>query len=100
MICCITMAVIQMMFTAFGLMVMMQNIGLASCNLIAGHLNDAAGASAENPDGYLPMLTFFGGLAFVAFIFALLLRIRETGPQGHGLEKITHLDSKPAPAMI
>ena len=86
--------------TAYGLMFMLQNIGLTSCNLIAGHLNDAAGASAENPDGYLPMLIFFGGLAFLSFVFALLLRIRETGPQGHGLETITHLDRKPVPAMV
>ena len=86
--------------TAYGLMFMLQNIGMASCNLIAGHLNDAAGASAENPDGYLPMLVFFGGLAFLAFIFAVLLRIRETGPHGHGLETTTHLDSKPTPGLV
>jgi hypothetical protein len=28
-------------------------------------------------------------LGFVGMAFAILLRIRETGPQGHGLETIT-----------
>lgn len=73
--------------TAFGLMTMLQNIGLFACNLGAGALNDAAGASAENPGGYLPMLWMFGALSLVGFVFAFLLWKRETGPHGHHLEK-------------
>jgi MFS family permease len=72
--------------TAFGLMTMIQNIGLTFSNLAAGWLNDASGASAENPAGYQPMLWYFGVLALVAMVFAVLLRQRELGPHGHGLE--------------
>jgi len=72
--------------TAFGLMTMLQNIGLTLGNLVAGYLNDANGASEANPAGYMPMLWFFGLLSLVAFVFALLLWKRETGPHGHGLE--------------
>lgn len=73
--------------TAYGLMTMLQNVGLAGANLIVGQLNDRAGASADNAAGYQPMLLFFGVLAMVALVFAVLLRVRETGPHGHGLER-------------
>ena len=38
--------------TAYGLMTMVQAIGLTVINVVAGALNDANGASAENPGGY------------------------------------------------
>ena len=41
------------------LMTMLQNIGLMVVNLLAGWLNDASGAGAENPAGYRPMLWLF-----------------------------------------
>lgn len=72
--------------TAFGLMTMLQNVGLLLANLGAGALNDAGGASAENPAGYDAMLLFFFMLSLLSFIFAFALRRRETGPAGHGLE--------------
>jgi len=74
--------------TAYGLMTMLQNIGLTVFNLTAGGLNDWAGASAENPRGYLPMLWLFGLLSLAGLIFSWLLRRREVGPHGHGLETI------------
>ena len=73
--------------TAYGLMTMLQNIGLFTFNLAAGGLNDWAGASEANPGGYLPMLWMFGLLSLVGFVFAAALRKRETGPDGHHLEK-------------
>jgi MFS family permease len=73
--------------TAFGLMTMLQNMGLTTCNYGAGWINDHSGASAANPAGYIPMLWFFGVLSTVAFVFAVLLRLRESGPRGHGLER-------------
>jgi len=73
--------------TAYGLMTMLQNVGLTAINLAAGWLNDSAGASAENPAGYNPMLWMFMGLSLFGFLFAALLRNRETGPDGHDLEK-------------
>jgi MFS family permease len=78
--------------TAFGLMTMLQNVGMTLCNLIVGALNDAAGASATNPDGYVPMLWFFGMLSLLGFVFAWLLRRRETGASSHGLEQTLLVD--------
>ena len=49
--------------TAYGLMTMLQNIGLAVFNVGAGWLNDTARAGPDNPDGYLPMLWLFGLLS-------------------------------------
>jgi MFS family permease len=74
--------------TAYGLMVMVQAMGLTAINLAAGALNDANGASAENPAGYTPMLWLFLFLSLFGFVFAHALRVRETGPHGHGLETI------------
>ncbi len=73
--------------TAYGLMTMLQNIGLTIFNLAAGGLNDAYGAGAENPAGYTPMLWMFGALSLFGFLFAALLYRREVGPHGHDLEK-------------
>jgi MFS family permease len=73
--------------TAYGLMTMLQNIGLFVFNLGAGSLNDSQHASADNPRGYLPMLTMFALLSLFGFVFAAALRKRETGPHGHHLER-------------
>lgn len=74
--------------TAYGLMTMLQNIGLTVFNLGAGALNDWGGASAENPGGYLPMLWMFALLSLMGLVFSAFLRQREVGAQGHGLETI------------
>jgi len=75
--------------TAYGLMTMIQNIGLAGLNLIIGWANDYGRASADNPDGYRLGMLIFSCLGFLGVTFAFLLRQRELGPQGHGLETIT-----------
>jgi MFS family permease len=72
--------------TAYGLMTMLQNIGLFIFNLAAGWINDRNHAGADNPGGYLPMLWMFGLLSLFGFVFAAALRKRETGPEGHRLE--------------
>jgi MFS family permease len=74
--------------TALGLMTMVQNFGMAGMNWVLGSANDAGRASAQNPSGYLPMLWILTGMGVVGFVFALLLRQREVGPHGHGLETI------------
>ncbi len=63
--------------TAYGLMTLLQNAGLALANFIAGWLNDRGGASAEHVQGYAGMLWFFGLLSLVGFVFAVLLWIYE-----------------------
>ena len=78
----------QRLGSAYGLMTMLQNIGLMTFNLAAGMLNDGSGAGPENPAGYTPMLWMFCALSFFGLVFAVLLRRRETGPEGHGLESI------------
>jgi MFS family permease len=75
--------------TAYGLMTMIQNIGLFGFNLLIGKENDLAGASAANPAGYIPGMWTFSILGLLGVMFAYLLRRRETGPHGHGLETIT-----------
>jgi MFS family permease len=72
--------------TAYGLVNVLQNIGLAACNLAAGWLNDELQAGRANPAGFDGMLWFFGILGFVAFAFVALLWLRESGLRGHGLE--------------
>jgi MFS family permease len=74
--------------TAYGLMTMLQNVGMASLNLGAGALNDAYGAGPENPAGYDAMLWLFFILSLFGFAFAFALRRREVGPESHGLESI------------
>ena len=74
--------------TAYGLMTMLQNVGLTVFNVAAGRLNDVSGAGPENPSGYIPMLWMFCLLSLFGFVFAAALRRRETGPDGHGLETI------------
>lgn len=73
--------------TAYGLMTMIQNIGLFGFNLLIGFANDFSGASAENPAGYNLGMWIFSILGFLGLLFAFLLRKSETGPTGHGLEK-------------
>jgi MFS family permease len=75
--------------TAYGLMTMIQNIGLAGFNLMVGWANDHSHAGTSNPGGYNLGMWIFSILGFLGFTFAFLLRQRELGPRGHGLETIT-----------
>jgi MFS family permease len=75
--------------TAYGLMTMLQNIGLFGFNLLVGWANDYSHASAANPDGYRLGMWIFSILGFLGVLFSFLLRQRELGPHGHGLETIT-----------
>ena len=70
--------------TALGLMWVVQNAGIAGANLVAGWLNDQAGASALNPVGYDPMMNFFGLSSALGFGFAVLLWW-SAGRRGHEL---------------
>lgn len=59
--------------TAIGLMWVAQNAGISGANLVAGWLNDRAGASAANPAGYDGMMLFFGIASVAGFACGLLL---------------------------
>jgi MFS family permease len=78
----------QKLGTAYGLMTMIQNIGLAGFNFLIGWANDFGGASAANPGGYALGMWIFSSLGFLGFLFAWLLHRAETGPNAHGLETI------------
>ena len=75
--------------TALGLMTMIQNMGMAGMNWGLGRANDVAGASATHPTGYQPMLQILTVMGILGAVLAFLLRQRELGPHGHGLETIT-----------
>lgn len=75
--------------TALGLMTMIQNMGMAGMNWGLGKANDVAGASATNPKGYQLMLQILTVMGILGAVLAFLLRQREVGPKGHGLETIT-----------
>ncbi|HTX89502.1 MAG TPA: MFS transporter [Bacteroidales bacterium] len=81
--------------TAYGLMTMIQNIGLAAFNLIIGWANDFSSASAAHPQGYHLGMWIFSSLGFFGLIFAFLLRKNETGPKAHGLEYGTAFNKRP-----
>jgi MFS family permease len=72
--------------TAFGLINMVQSLGLAAANYGAGHLNDAFNAGPDNPEGYGAMLTMFTVLSLIAFVSTLLLLLRERRQPNGGIE--------------
>lgn len=72
--------------TAYAVMFILQQAGVAFYNLIIGWANDASGASAANPQGYLPGMWLFSILGILAFVFAFMLWKTERGPRSHGLE--------------
>jgi MFS family permease len=75
--------------TAYGLMTVVQNMGFFGFNLAIGWANDHGHASATNPNGYHMGMWIFSILGLLGMLFAFLLRQRELGPHGHGLETIT-----------
>jgi len=81
--------------TAYGLMTMIQNIGLFGLNLLVGWANNYSHADAANPAGYRLGMWIFSILGVLGVVFSLLLRQRELGPHGHGLETITTANSAP-----
>jgi MFS family permease len=80
--------------TALGLMLVVQQAGIAGANWVAGRLNDLTAASAQNPDGYQPMMLFFGAVSALGFGFALLLWFaagrRQGEPDGRTASYIGH----------
>lgn len=75
--------------TAYALMTLIQQIGFFLLNLLIGKANDYSSAGLQHPGGYALGMWIFSILGLVGMTIAILLRIRETGPHGHGLETIT-----------
>lgn len=75
--------------TAYALMTLIQQIGFFLLNLLIGNANDYAHAGLSNPGGYALGMWIFSILGFIGMALSIALRIRETGPHGHGLETIT-----------
>ncbi|MBZ0199599.1 MAG: MFS transporter [Ignavibacteriaceae bacterium] len=73
--------------SAYGLMTMIQNIGLFAFNIIIGYSNDISNATVQNPSGYNLGMWIFSILGFLGLFFAYLLRRSEKGIGGHGLEE-------------
>lgn len=79
--------------TAYALMTLIQQIGFFLLNLLIGKANDFSQAGPQNPQGYGLGMWIFSILGFVGLTLAILLKSRETGPRGHGLETITTASS-------
>ena len=73
--------------TAFALLSVGLNVGIAAANLVAGRLNDAFAAGAAHPAGYLPMMAFFAASGAVGFLLALRLQ-RATERRGQTPSRI------------
>ena len=72
--------------TAYGMMTLIQNIGLTVFNLLIGNVNDSFSATVQNPNGYIPGLIIFSALGVFGLIFSFMLMQREKSFKGHGLE--------------
>ena len=75
--------------SAYALMTLCQQLGVAAVPWLIGRANDALGAGPANPAGYMGMIWILTALASAGLVFALLLWRVERGPHAHGLETIT-----------
>jgi MFS family permease len=72
--------------TAYSVMTLIQQVGLAGMNWLIGYANDYSIAGPDNPEGYNLGMWIFSILGFFGLLFSALLRKVEKGPNGHGLE--------------
>jgi MFS family permease len=72
--------------TAYAVMTLVQQVGLAGMNWLIGWANDTAHAGPANPAGYRPGMWIFTVLGVLGLVFSWLLWRNERGPGGHGLE--------------
>jgi predicted MFS family arabinose efflux permease len=72
--------------SAYALMTFCQQVGWAAMSWGIGIVNDASGAGAENPRGWLGAMWMLAVLSLAGFVFSFLLWREERGPQSHGLE--------------
>ena len=72
--------------TAYGVMTMIQNIGLVGFNLLIGVVNDHFQAGAQNPDGYIPGMWLFSVCGVLGIVFSILLRKSAKADKGVTLD--------------
>lgn len=75
--------------SAYSLMTLCQQVGMAAIPWVIGMLNDGFGAGPDNPGGYAPGMWVFTALGMLGVVFSVLLWRTERGPSAHGLETIT-----------
>lgn len=63
----------QNLGATLGLMTVLQNIGMASVNFLAGWLNDQGHAGRDNPSGYAPMMWLFATLSLLGATIGFIL---------------------------
>lgn len=73
--------------TAYSIMALIQQAGVAALNYLLGFANDLNNAGINNPEGYSSGMWILSVLGIAGFIFAYLLRKNELSENGHGLEK-------------
>ena len=74
--------------TAYALMGLIQQLGVAAIFELIGPLNDSGHASTANPSGYNGMLYLVSALGFLGLFFSFMLWKTERGPHAHGLDKV------------
>lgn len=75
--------------SAYSLMTLCQQVGMAAIPWLIGVLNDTFEAGPDNPGGYTAGMWLFTALGVFGLLFSYLLWKSETGPSAHGLETIT-----------
>jgi hypothetical protein len=78
--------------SAYSLMTLCQQVGVAAVPWSIGRANDALGAGPARPEGYVAMIWILTVLASFGLLFAFLLWTSERGRSAHGLETITTRD--------
>ena len=69
--------------TAYALMTLIQQIGLAGFNWMIGFANDYSNANATNPEGYRLGMWIFSILGFLGLFFAFMLNRADKKAGGH-----------------
>jgi MFS family permease len=82
--------------SAYALMTLCQQLGVAAVPWLIGRTNDALAAGPANPEGYDGMIWILTVLASFGLGFSYLLWRIERGPHAHGLETITTRGDGPA----
>jgi MFS family permease len=75
--------------SAYALMTLCQQLGVAAVPWLIGRANDALGAGPGNAEGYNGMIWILTALASAGLLFSVLLWRAEHRPGAHGLETIT-----------